>query len=219
MRSIASDLDRLDGEAQRVRGTELMEAWSADMSTVVDELERLNQADPTGRFNARLDLTRLGVVGHSLGGATALAFCHEDARCKAGVDLDGAPLGPVVQDGLRQRFLFVLSDHRYEASAERRAAESDIRAIRDRSGDGASIVVVLRGGNHFFFSDDGALLKSPVLMRLLRSTGIVQMDGVEQLRIVSRLLVVFLEQTLSDGEHGVSRTIHCDPPTACVEWD
>ena len=31
----------------------------------------------------KLEIARLGVFGHSFGGATALQFCHDDSRCKA----------------------------------------------------------------------------------------------------------------------------------------
>lgn len=54
---------------------------------------RLNASDPSGRFLGRLNLQRVGVFAHSLGGATALQFCHDDPRCKAGIDVDGLPLG------------------------------------------------------------------------------------------------------------------------------
>jgi pimeloyl-ACP methyl ester carboxylesterase len=48
----------------------------------------------------------LGTVGHSFGGATALQFCHEDARCRAAIDLDGIPFGSVVTDGLAKPAMF-----------------------------------------------------------------------------------------------------------------
>ena len=87
----------------------LAQAWSADMGFALDQLERLNASDPSGRFLGRLDMQRVGVFGHSLGGATALQFCHDDSRCEAGIDVDGAPLGSVVTDGVTQPFMFLLA--------------------------------------------------------------------------------------------------------------
>lgn len=49
-------------------------------------------------FADGLDLQKIGVVGHSLGGATAAQFCHEDARCGAGIDMDGALHGSVIEE-------------------------------------------------------------------------------------------------------------------------
>ena len=62
-------------------------------------------------------MQRVGVFGHSLGGAAALQFCHDDSRCKAGIDVDGAPLGNVISEGVTQPFMFILSDHGSESDA------------------------------------------------------------------------------------------------------
>jgi hypothetical protein len=75
-------------EAQRILGS-LIQVWAADDGFVLDQVEHLNAADPAGRFIGRIDLNKVGVIGHSFGGATAAEFCHLDSRCKAGVDLDG----------------------------------------------------------------------------------------------------------------------------------
>ena len=58
-----------------------------------------------------MDLQRLGIFGHSFGGATALEFCHKDSRCKAVLDMDGIPFGSVVPEGLSKPGMFLLSDH------------------------------------------------------------------------------------------------------------
>ncbi len=73
----------------------VLTAWTGDIAFVLDRLARLNASDSSGTFTGRLDMTRVGVFGHSLGGAVALQFCHEDSRCKAGIDIDGAPHGSV----------------------------------------------------------------------------------------------------------------------------
>src|SRR6266404_5650430 len=64
-------------QAQRERCVNrVLTAWIADIGFVLDRLEGLNTSDPSGKFKARLDMTRLGVFGHSFGGATALQFCY-----------------------------------------------------------------------------------------------------------------------------------------------
>src|SRR5947199_3425505 len=62
----------------------LLAAWIADVGYVLDRLVQWNASSTSGKFAGRLDMTRVGVFGHSLGGATAAQFCSEDSRCKAG---------------------------------------------------------------------------------------------------------------------------------------
>jgi predicted dienelactone hydrolase len=64
----------------------VMTAWTSDIAFVLDRLTQLNRSDSSGKFTGRLDMARVGVFGHSLGGAVAVQFCHEDSRCKAGSD-------------------------------------------------------------------------------------------------------------------------------------
>jgi predicted dienelactone hydrolase len=96
-------------DTQRMLG-DLIQVWAADDRFVLDQVVHLNAADPEGRFTGCIDLDAVGVMGHSFGGATAAQFCRLDARCKAGVDLDGYPYGDVIQVGLRQPFVFLWSE-------------------------------------------------------------------------------------------------------------
>src|SRR5205085_9747975 len=139
------------------RATKLMEAWTRDMAFVLDRLARLNASDPSGKFTGRLDMARVGVFGHSFGGAQAAQFCHDDSRCKAGIDIDGAPLGSVIQTGIDRPFMFLLSDHHREPEADRRKIMGDIRSIYDRLPANQRVLIAIRGANHFFFNDDLAL--------------------------------------------------------------
>jgi dienelactone hydrolase len=59
-----------------------------DLKFVVTELKRLNEiAD--GPFNGRLDVARIALAGHSLGGVTTLLGAQADPRIKAGIIMDG----------------------------------------------------------------------------------------------------------------------------------
>ncbi|HKU22469.1 MAG TPA: alpha/beta fold hydrolase [Terriglobales bacterium] len=60
----------------------------SDLKFVVNELEQLN-ASGKGPFAGQLDMTRVALAGHSLGGLTALLGVEEEPRFGAGVILDG----------------------------------------------------------------------------------------------------------------------------------
>jgi predicted dienelactone hydrolase len=180
----------LGSDAQRVQvATKLVQAWSADMSFAVDQMERLNATDASGRFRGRLDLQRLGAFGHSLGGAEALQFCHDDPRCKAGIDVDGAPFGSVVREGVTQPFMFLASDHSDEPAAETGPIEADLRSIFDRLPRDRRLQVTIRRATHFGFQDD---VRSPIVMSVLRMRG-KRLDGRRQLAITSHYIDAFFD--------------------------
>jgi Platelet-activating factor acetylhydrolase, isoform II len=84
---------------------------AADVAFVADQIAGLD-ADATGPFGGRLDLDRLGALGHSFGGNAALEWCRADARCRAAVNLDGAIWTEVGKVGLDRPALQVLGEHR-----------------------------------------------------------------------------------------------------------
>jgi dienelactone hydrolase len=162
--------ETLSDSAQRTLANRLLTGWVADTRFALDELVRLDAHDTSG-FAGRLDLDAIGVAGHSLGGATALQVCHDDRRCKAGIDIDGLPLGTVVRTGLDRPFMFLLSDHGADtATAEGRRVMSDLRAIYDKLPAQGAYWITIRGSGHFNFSDQ-ALLLEPHLFRLVGGLG------------------------------------------------
>jgi predicted dienelactone hydrolase len=79
----------------------LVAQWSGDLAFLLDHLKGLNVDDPAGRFTGRLDLSRVGVLGHSTGGGATIEFCGRDERCRAALAMDAymLPVSPEVQDG------------------------------------------------------------------------------------------------------------------------
>jgi dienelactone hydrolase len=195
-RTPQNDPELYTGEEFERVGARLLAAWTSDMAFALDRLADLNAADPSGRFTGRLDLTRVGALGHSFGGAQALQFCHEDARCTAGIDVDGAPVGSVIQAGVRQPFLFIESEHA-DSEPGKSQVEADLRSIYDRLPPQRRVRVRIRGANHFLFSDDGALLKSHVLMRILRLLHVVGMQGPRQLTVTAYCVRTFFDAYLA----------------------
>ena len=184
------------GQEQDRCANRLLTAWTADIAFVLDRLEQLNASDASGKFTGRLDMTRVGVFGHSFGGAAAALFCHEDSRCKAAIDVDGAPHGSVIQAGIDRPFMFLLSDHGHESGLESLQIKANIQSIYDRLPADGRLRVEIRGANHFLFSDDGALLKSHIVLRTLRALGVVGIDGRRQLAVTAYCLHSFFDAYL-----------------------
>ncbi|WOT35281.1 alpha/beta hydrolase family protein [Streptomyces coeruleorubidus] len=83
--------DRLPGVA---------ESRAEDVSFVLD---RLTGRHPAWRHAHVIDLKRIGMAGHSLGGNAAATAMAADARVRAGVNMDGSFFAPVPDSGLDGR--------------------------------------------------------------------------------------------------------------------
>jgi hypothetical protein len=147
----------------------LIRVWSDDTKFIFYKLEQLNTLDSSNRFFGRLDLNSVGILGHSFGGATALQFCHDNPICKAGIDMDGAPFGTVVQTGLKKPFMFLLADHAGEKDSLSIQIKSNIEEIYNALPE-SRVWISLVGAKHFNFTDM-ALTKEKFVFRLFGATG------------------------------------------------
>jgi predicted dienelactone hydrolase len=87
-------------------GAGLVASRAADVSFVLDEL-----TGPRRPFRP-IDRSRVAMVGHSIGGASALATMVRDSRVRAGIDLDGTTYARIPKSGFTRPFMFVGSaDH------------------------------------------------------------------------------------------------------------
>jgi len=198
IRPPTNDPENLQADQANRLINRLLPMWTSDTAFVVTQLGHLNAADPSGKFTGRLDMQRLGMFGHSFGGATALQFCHDDPRCKAGIDMDGAPFGSVVPEGLKQPFMFIFSDHSRELSdPASRQILVDIQSIYRRLPSGR-LLITIRQANHFSFSDQ-MLLKSHYVIGLLRLFGFGGLDGHRGLAITAEYVRTFFDVYLKDA--------------------
>jgi len=104
---------------------QVVKRWVLDAKCLLDHLPA---SGAPARIAAKLDLTRLGVAGHSMGGVAGAQFCVEDRRCKAALNLDGIPqYGTMIDTPMPAPFLMVYS------ARPGRAGASDIIYKRSAS--------------------------------------------------------------------------------------
>jgi dienelactone hydrolase len=76
--------DTANGGIDDLASQRLVDTFASDLAFVLDELE----AGAVPSLAGRLDLTAVGVAGHSTGGGAAVALCASDPRCGAVVGFD-----------------------------------------------------------------------------------------------------------------------------------
>ncbi|MFG1607675.1 alpha/beta hydrolase family protein [Actinoplanes sp. NPDC049265] len=126
----------------------ILDVRVTDTTFVLDRLRTTGLA-------RHLDLSRVGMFGVSLGGATAAETMRRDRRVRAGADLDGTFFGPVLRTGLDRPFLMMGAD--YEGDEQ----DDTWTAFWGR----------LRGPRHWVQLDDARHLSFTDFQVLLPQTG------------------------------------------------
>lgn len=174
----------------------------ADIRFIVGRVEELNRGAPQGLLAGRMDLKRIGFIGHSLGAVAMVQFCREDARCQAVVNLDGPMFGDRLPDsnGWEAAFIdapfpkpllafysdLLYNDPQYYDTIylpNRRAYERAVKPM---------YILVIKGSGHMNFTD--LPLISPVLANAL---GGGTVDPERCIRIVNRYALAFFEKHLN----------------------
>jgi len=124
------------------------EVLVADVRFVLDQLQEMNSHD---RFwQGHLDLSKIGIVGHSMGGTTAALATQEERRILAGANLDGSTYPGMNADvrpiPVHKPFLFLATEA--HASGETRAREYV-------GSESNTYYVVVSGADHMSFTDAG----------------------------------------------------------------
>jgi dienelactone hydrolase len=150
-----------------------------DVCFVLDEL--------TGAWP--IDPSRVGMAGHSIGGASAIAAMLADSRIRAGIDMDGTLPTPVPDQGLSRPFLFLGKQSNYTPGGEGSVTtwERDWEHLT-----GWKRWLVVAGAMHASFTDLGLLADQVGVV-----TG-AEIPGARSLDITRAYVRAFFDQHLRD---------------------
>jgi dienelactone hydrolase len=131
------------------RRAKAVRARIGDIAAVLHALPKL---DADGPLRGRLDLSRIGMFGFSLGGATADEAMHALPQIRAGVDLDGSLYGRSLTTPLDRPFLLLARDgHSTLTDPSWRRGWSMLHGWRHE--------IRLIGSGHGDFGDDAAFIQ------------------------------------------------------------
>jgi len=179
-------------EEYEAAAQKLVDQWAGDMGFALDFLQsQSNNTDSP--FHKSLDLSQVGVYGHSTGGGAAIQFCGTDARCKAllGMDPFMRPVSyELLEKGVTQPAFFMFSQ-RWADDVDSRNNELFNRFIpnvKESLG-----VISIDGTSHYDFSD------LPLLSPLTPQLGLKgPINGKRVTTIIDDYLLSFFDMTLKD---------------------
>jgi len=159
-----------------------------DAKFTLDFLTTLNATNST--FGGTLDLGRVGMLGHSFGGANTAVCCLEDARFKAGLTLDGYFDTGFLNGTISQPFLLMVQEARF-------ANDSNTMFVWNHT-TGDVFKVGITGSTHYAFTDVGTLLSHLVPLIPPRLLGFGTIAPKRMVNVTRAYEVTFFEVYL-DG--------------------
>ena len=180
----------LPDEEYEVAARKLVDQWAGDIAYTLDFLENQNNDSESPLF-ASLDLTKVGVYGHSTGGGATIQFCAADSRCSSllGMDPWVTPISTtVLNNGIDQSAYFMFSQ---QWADDKESKNNRLFYSFYQHLDPTTHVIYIQGTSHYDFSD--MPLFSPIAP-LLGLKGPI--NGKLVNRIVNHYLVSFFDMTL-----------------------
>ncbi len=163
LRELEQPMDYSSEAAYRrtqAEGTARVRARAADAIKLLDAVA---QVQPLARW---IDMTRIGIVGFSLGGAVAAEASTLDPRFGAVVNIDGRHWDRALERGVSQPYLFIGEELPMPTEADLQATDPNRRynAIEDHRDYSqlalnlrrhGGMQVVVSGARHAHFTDGG----------------------------------------------------------------
>jgi predicted dienelactone hydrolase len=171
--------------------TRLLKIRTEDVRMVLKALQQWNNTDSI--FRSGLDMNRVGILGWSFGGATALEGCMADSTIKAGINLDGYPYGPHFASGeiMRQPFMLI-------QSASDDIMEDMVGRLQMERAANAKYFLVIEGAQHLNFWDFPYFFK---IYKTIDFWGPI--DPMQMLTIEEAYVVGFFDRYLKGKEVNV----------------
>ncbi len=93
------------------------DVWVKDAFFVLDQLAILNENDAL--LAGHMDLTHVGMFGHSFGGTASAEAAYRDDRILAVINIDGLLLDNVLENGISQPYMVMISDMSWQTGEDR----------------------------------------------------------------------------------------------------
>ncbi|PZD96709.1 dienelactone hydrolase [Paenibacillus sambharensis] len=200
---------------------EVGSVWTEDVRFALGQLEKMNIGQAESGFTGKIDMSRVGVMGHSYGGAASYDMMPDD-RVDAGIDMDGTLYGFRGDPAVTKPFLFFYAEDTFNAYNEIRQGKSYTNAELEKMGTtreemaeqlkiaGLEIqqisetlksnnqLLYMDGSSHYNFTD--LQLASPLLPQL-GFTGPI--DGERSTAIVNQVVLDFFNKHLLGQDGGL----------------
>lgn len=151
-------------------------------------------------LNAHMDLTEIGLFGHSLGGAAAAQVCRERDDVDAAIDIDGTMIGDITgvgsdntetitNESFTKPLMLMYGSLFHDPKAKVTGYLPNINAFNNASG--AAYSLCIKDSGHLNFTDLPRI--SPFLAKM---SGVGTIDPTKCIKIVNAYSLAFFDKHL-----------------------
>ena len=159
--------------------------WSKDISSVIDKIEVWNKSSFLANH---LEVSKIGVFGHSQGGTSVGQTILDDKRVSAGANLDGIQWGSMIDTLLTKPFISISSDWKHPHPSYNKYAY--------RNGSTAVFYdAKIKNSGHASFMDIPLMINIPTL----NEAGTI--NPKEAYQIINETVVSFFDNHLKNKEN------------------
>lgn len=161
--------------------------WTKDVQFIMDTLEKINDLSVGNKFYGKLDFSRVGTLGQSVGGAVSGQLCYTDSRIKAGVNLDCFQFGDLYDHEMNKPFMLLESDSYPLWGIANHVIYAKTKPFYS---------VHIRNSRHFIFSDCSIF---PVKFNDKLKELVGEGDKYENVKLINEYLVDFYAHYLDNA--------------------
>lgn len=171
-----------------------------DINFVLDSMETGDLGEAGGLLDGRMNFSKIGLFGHSLGGAAAAQVCRERGDIKSVIVIDGTMIGDVTkingdytEEVTRESFpepiMLMYNESYNDPEAKASAYLPNINAFDNASGPAYALYI--KGAGHLNFTDLPSI--SPVLAGMM---GTGSIDSYNCMKTVNDYTLAFFDKHL-----------------------
>lgn len=202
--AIGASIGDIQGEELFKMTHEWLNVRTADIELLIDSLEVGKLETQAAVLNGHMDLTKIGLFGHSLGGAAAAEVSKKRDEVKSAIDIDGTMIGDITGIGSDNKDIVTKESFNkplmlmYNSSYEQQEAKEtsympNVNAFNNSTK--AAYSLCIKDSGHLNFTDLPRI--SPFLSKKL---GIGAIDSFECIKIVNDYTLAFFDETIK-GQH------------------
>ncbi len=179
--------------------------WANDSTYLLDQLEVTENTVIPGVLWGKMDLDRIGALGHSFGGTTAEELCLTDARVIIGISFDSPHIGASRELNMTKPFmLFFGPDY----------GNPGLNDIVYNNAQNTCYGLYVNDTRHYNFADVD--LWSPIL----QSFGLIgKINPYRMMNIMNTYIIEFLDQEMKGEDSALLDEQSTDYPEVMFYWN